>query len=384
MVEPEAWGPGGAARLIEDLIRELEAGGLLTAESSRAALRAVPRHLFVPPVALAVPQDGGPGRRIDRSADPAGWWRAAYEDLPIVTQAGDGAAGPAAGPGTASSSLSAPGVAVAFLEMLGVLEHDGVLDIGTGTGWTAALIADRPGVRVTSVEIDPDLSARAAANLRAAGRAAAIELVTGDGAAGVPGRAPFDAVHAACGVAAVPYAWIEQTRPGGTIVLPWMPWYQGGHRARLTVLPDRTAVGTFTGGCGYMRLRSERRDGPPAPAGPLRRTAARVDPRRVFQTSPGADVAVAGALPGLHATHRTMWDGAVIARLWTSDSGAQVTTDPGGSALVQQYGPRDLWDEVLDAFFRWVSWGSPPRGRFGMTVTPDGQRIWCGGPDHMV
>jgi protein-L-isoaspartate(D-aspartate) O-methyltransferase len=47
---------------------------------------------------------------------------------------------------------------------------------------------------------------------------------------------------------------------------------------------------------------------------------------------------------------------------------------------VLQRGPRDLWDEVEAAYLRWVSWGSPARDRFGMTVTPGGQHIWLDSP----
>jgi hypothetical protein len=47
---------------------------------------------------------------------------------------------------------------------------------------------------------------------------------------------------------------------------------------------------------------------------------------------------------------------------------------------VFRIGARPVWDEVVDAYFRWVSWGEPDRGRFGLTVTPEGQRIWLDAP----
>lgn len=142
-----------------------------------------------------------------------------YADAAVVTQVCDGDGDPATGQGPWTSSLSAPGAVAAFLELLAPRDHDRVLEIGTGTGWTAALLSARLGAGcVTSIEVDEAVAKQAAANLVAAGPIPA--LVTGDGAEGAPDSAPYDRVHVTCGVTTVPYAWVEQTRPGGVLVLP--------------------------------------------------------------------------------------------------------------------------------------------------------------------
>jgi protein-L-isoaspartate O-methyltransferase len=92
------------------------------------------------------------------------------------------------------------------------------------------------------------------------GRAAGYtpRLIAGDGADGCGDGAPYDRVQAAGAVAEIPYAWVEQCRPGGIIVTPFSPGYGYGWLTRLHVLPDGTAVGGFPGRAGYMLMRSQR------------------------------------------------------------------------------------------------------------------------------
>jgi protein-L-isoaspartate(D-aspartate) O-methyltransferase len=54
------------------------------------------------------------------------------------------------------------------------------------------------------------------------------------------------------------------------------------------------------------------------------------------------------------------------------------------TALVRERGPRDLWQEIQDAFFAWIQLGEPGRDRFGLTVGPDGQRLWLDSPDNLI
>lgn len=96
---------------------------------------------------------------VDRAADPERWWAAVTTDTVLVTQVDDGRGDVTAGQGSASSSNSAPGAVFPMLEQLQVHDHHRVLDIGTGTGWTAALLSWRVGAaNVTTVEIDPGLA----------------------------------------------------------------------------------------------------------------------------------------------------------------------------------------------------------------------------------
>src|SRR5580700_6934644 len=131
----------------------------------------------------------------------------------------DGSGDVTEGRGSASSSNSAPGAVFPMLEQLQVHDHHRVLDIGTGTGWTAALLSWRVGAaNVTTVEIDPGLAEQARKNLQAAGYQP--RLIVGDGAVGHRRGAPYDRIHVTFAVERVPWAWIDQTRPGGVILTP--------------------------------------------------------------------------------------------------------------------------------------------------------------------
>jgi protein-L-isoaspartate(D-aspartate) O-methyltransferase len=97
---------------------------------------------------------------------------------------------------------------------------DQVLEIGTGTGYNAALLAHIVGAegRVTSVEIDRDVAVGARRALLAAGSPA--RVVVGDGHAGWRAAAPVDAAVVTASTEVVPRAWFDQLRPGGRLVVP--------------------------------------------------------------------------------------------------------------------------------------------------------------------
>ncbi|MEV5571500.1 methyltransferase domain-containing protein [Spirillospora sp. NPDC052269] len=381
----------GVTGRIDRLADDLTALGRIADQRWRTALHAVPRHRFVPPAAWAVPdRPGGTGFRVDRDADPAAWWDAVYADTAIAIQVDEGAGDPAAPTAPWTSSCSAPGVVFTFLEALRPLNHHRVLEIGTGTGWTAGLLTSRlgPGL-VTSVEIDEALAAGAARNLASLGLSP--RLVVGDGAEGDPSGAPYDRVHVTCGVDRVPPAWAAQTRPGGMIVLPWSPGWGIGHLAVLTVTTDGAALGRLAGPAGFMMLRSQRRpDGPPraSATGPKAvASVTRTDPRGLLGASPGAEVVIAALVPDVRAHAEIAVDGSC--RFWAVEnraddpSWASVEFLPGHDDYpVQQFGDRRLWDEVETAYQHWIAWGRPNRDRFGLTAAPSGQQIWLDRPDQ--
>jgi protein-L-isoaspartate(D-aspartate) O-methyltransferase len=379
---------GDTADRIERLADHLAGKGYLFNPRWRTALRAAQRHLFVPVRAWVSPDvpDAEP-YGIDRDQDPDRWWDAAYAEAAILTQADDGKGDPTRNEGIWTSSLSAPGIVFAFLEQLDVRDHQRILEIGTGTGWTAALLAQRVGAdNVTSIEIDPEMAERARANLAAAG--VHPRLILGDGAAGHPGGAPYDRVHVTCGVTDIPAEWIAQVRPGAVIVLPWMPGFAGGYQARLIAAGDGTAVGRFTGSAGYMMLRSQRfppiRCDEPDEA---TRTTTRLDPRTVARDSAGAALTIAAVLPDVIAASMLDVNGGFELRLGDRHGSSWATAAfvPGRAEFdVRQRGDRRLWDEVADAYLRWVRAGTPARERFGMTVTPDDQWLWLDDPAHRL
>jgi protein-L-isoaspartate(D-aspartate) O-methyltransferase len=114
-------------------------------------------------------------------------------------------------------TISQPFMVAAMLE---ALELDGgrALDVGTGSGYQAALLAELAD-EVVTIERVPDLAEQARATLEETGRGG-VEVVVGDGTLGVPERAPFDAIVVAAAAPAVPEALYEQLAPGGRLVVP--------------------------------------------------------------------------------------------------------------------------------------------------------------------
>jgi protein-L-isoaspartate(D-aspartate) O-methyltransferase len=167
---------------------QLEARGI-TDPLVLAAMRAVPRDRFVPPEIA----------------------RQAYDDgaLPI----GHG------------QTISQPYIVARMTQALGVTSwpesHEGarakVLDVGTGSGYQAAILAAL-GTEVVSIELDAELADRA--RLRLIGLGYDVNVVAGDGSKGVPEEAPFAAIVVAAAAPAVPSPLVEQLLPDGVLVLP--------------------------------------------------------------------------------------------------------------------------------------------------------------------
>lgn len=390
-----ATGADDLARRVERLADLIAAERDFTDGVWREAFLAVPRHLFIPDAAWASPNKAGQDYRIDRAANPEEWLDAVYSDTIVITQFDDESAVVPDGKGEATSSNSAPGAVLTFLHALQMRDHHRVLEIGTGTGWTAALLSHRVGSRnVITVEVDKALADQADANLRAAGYCP--RIVVGDGAIGWAAGAPYDRVHVTCSVNQIPYAWIEQTRPGGIIVVPYRSGYGYGFLAQLTVAADGSAVGQFVRRVGFMMLRSQR----PA-SGPVRsflhhkedveRSTTSLDPRTVVFDSDATSLAIGARVPHIQRRMIGAEDGSGEYTLWLFEttghrgSWASVDYEPGKVEFeVEQYGNRRLWDEVTEAYMWWVSEGRPEWERFGLRVTPDEQYVWLDRPSNPV
>ncbi|MFC5143712.1 methyltransferase domain-containing protein [Streptomyces aureoversilis] len=200
-----------SSALRTELVERLRAAGELTDPRWRRAFAEVPRELFVPVYYAGVV--GGYRRLSGGDPDPLGhenWLVGAYADDPLATRVRDG---------ELISSSSQPSLMARMLSALNVQDGHRVLEIGTGTGYNAALLAHRLGDgNVTTVDLDPEITASARDHLTEAGFHP--EVVTGDGALGCPWRAPFDRILATCAVSRVPPAWIAQTRPDGLVLAP--------------------------------------------------------------------------------------------------------------------------------------------------------------------
>jgi protein-L-isoaspartate(D-aspartate) O-methyltransferase len=116
-------------------------------------------------------------------------------------------------------TISQPLVVARMLELLRLRGDELVLDIGTGSGYHAALLA-RLAAHVISVERHSELSAEAGRTLRLL-EIENVELIVGDGSGGLPDRAPFDAISVAAAIPGlVPRTFVDQLGPGGRLIAP--------------------------------------------------------------------------------------------------------------------------------------------------------------------
>ena len=170
------------ARARERMVRDqIEARGVTDARTL-AALRKVERHRFVPPEAAAL----------------------AYADHPL--EIGDG------------QTISQPYIVAVMSEAIGLRGGEKVLEVGTGSGYQAAVLAEM-GARVYTMEIVPTLARRARETLARLGYRS-IEVREGNGWAGWPEEAPFDAIVVTAAPPTIPEALKAQLRDGGRLVIP--------------------------------------------------------------------------------------------------------------------------------------------------------------------
>ncbi len=221
-----------------ELAQGLVAAGKLWSPPWQEAVCAIPRHELVPDILRRDPD--GSWQRLDTTtaAGQRDWLAQVYSNTALLTAATDGPR-----PRSLRSSSSMPGLMTRMLEALEVRDGHRVLEIGTGTGYNAALLAHRLGdANVFSVEIEPDLVELARQRLARIGYHPT--LIAADGAAGRAEHAPFDRIIATCAVPALLWAWVEQTSLGGVILTEVKPAPGAGSLGRLTRYPDR-AQGRF-------------------------------------------------------------------------------------------------------------------------------------------
>ncbi|MFD5097555.1 methyltransferase domain-containing protein [Streptomyces albidochromogenes] len=369
------------AQLVDRLLHDIEETlGRPVPPVYAGALRAVPRHEFLPDRYWVRDGRGGYTLR-DRTKDPDGWMTTAYTDTPAVTQFSDAPPDDPAGGSMPSSSASQPSMVITALIDAEPRHGHRILEIGTGTGFNAALLTAHLGAgQVTTVEVDPLLTTTAQQHLNRLDLAPTV-LCT-DGTLGAPNGAPYDRILATCSVRTVPPAWVQQTATGGRIITPWDSAWSCYGTLTLTKRPDETAQGRFAPYGSYMTIRGQQ------PDIDLERDILRTGQTPTRSTTTISPWAVAGGNldtefhlglttpgawyawdPATDAAHTRLWIADTTATSWAAIDydGQQAST-----FAVSQYGPRHLWDEVETAYRQWTALGQPGVHRYGMTVNPDG------------
>ena len=119
-------------------------------------------------------------------------------------------------------TISQPYITALMAQALELRGHEIVLDVGSGSGYHAAVLGALVA-RVISVEIVPELAQQARANLERTGRGANVTVIEGDGSAGYPPEAPYDAISVAAAAPEVPFALLDQLGDPGRLVIPVGP-----------------------------------------------------------------------------------------------------------------------------------------------------------------
>lgn len=355
------------------LADELEAHKHLTDPRWRRAIQEIPRHVFVPQFY------DDDGKLID-SADVDQrdrWLEAVYSDVSLITQR-------TRLPGTdidwPTSSSSMPSLMVSMLEALSIADGHRVLEIGTGTGYNAALLSHRLGAdNVTSIDLDPGLVTDARERLASLGYQP--HLVAGDGATGVPERAPYNSIIATCAVPAIPPDWISQIVEGGTI-LAEVRGEVSGALIRLRKTSPDTVMGHVLPRPGFFMWLRARIDNPLRDGGRFT-TEFNLDGAESRLTEVHPEIldnrdfrfVLQRYAPELDSIYWTRRDGATVLELRASDASWAETIateiEPGRYPITQG-GPKPIWDNVERAAAVWNKLGRPARHRFGLTATVDG------------
>lgn len=360
------------------LADKIEADGILADGAWRAAAESVPRHVFVPSF---FEQRAG-GEWVQTSAGDAGWLEAVYSDKPLVTALAPNEVGQ---PVTVSSSTK-PGLMVRMLEALEVRDGHRVLEIGTGTGYNAGLLAHRLGdAQVFSVDIGAGLVD--AARERLADLGYAPTLVAVDGAGGLPEAAPFDRIIATCSVPVVPWTWAEQVRDGGLVLVDVKRGVHAGNLALLRRIGNRLEGRFLPRWAGFMAMRDIDGAPPPTRTGTPelergRRSTTRLDPQ------PWA-AAIPWFLAQARLPRRITFGYRGCGPEWTTFTGkdgswcaVRLAPDEEGAREVRQGGPVAIWDQLDDVHAMWERLGRPGWERLGLTVGSDGHhRVWLDEPD---
>jgi methyltransferase of ATP-grasp peptide maturase system len=364
------------------LANELIAAGKLHSPQWIAVVRAIPRHALVP---VFYEQDPATGDWLARDATDPAWADRIYSNRALFTKIGEATGSWGSGV-VGLSSTSTPGLMTRMLEALDVHDGHDVLEIGTGTGYNAALLAHRLGdTHVFSVDVDGELVDLARHHLDTIGHRPIV--VAADGARGLPEHAPYDRIIATCSVPAIPRAWVDQTRVGGLILADLKLSVHAGNLVLLERGVDRTEGRFDRNWAGFMALRT---------APPVGQRAACEQHEAVVRTTDLdalrpwenlvawflAQLSVPTEIGYGHSLDEQTGLPTDVLLTGADGSWCEVSERAAaGGRQVREAGPTPLWRAVENAHSYWHELGRPGWERFGLTVTPGRQWVWLDSPD---
>jgi protein-L-isoaspartate(D-aspartate) O-methyltransferase len=292
------------------------------------------------------------------------WCRMIYQDTPLITQLGAN--------NVPASSSSQPGLMGQMIDALQIRPGQRILEIGTGTGYNAAILAflTKSPHLVTTIDIEPRLVERAALSIEEA-VGEGMHLVVGNGLQGVPEYGPYDYILVTGAYHTIPRAWLDQLAPGGTLLMDYHK-----HFGNVMLLMQKNQQGDITGQALpihalFMPLHQGSIEGhipsvrlqpidpvlAPLSASPLRPDHFRVKEELAFF---------------LHCHFPQM----AILRFWKGNTSYTFLADAETKRLVQFYqesirGDHQLWQELLYFHHEWKQQDCPNRTSYTFVIEDD-------------
>lgn len=337
------------------------------------ALATVPRHKFLERFYLVPVMEfpkGSPFReyRIDKGSPAEEVMEIVYSDEALITRLDD--------EGRPTSSTSQPSLMAGMLELLDIRPGMRVLEIGAGTGYNAALIAELVGdpALVTTIDIQPDVVAQTRRLLERNGYGD-LRVLCRDGAMGAPEYAPFDRVVATVGCPDISWRWVDQLAPQGLMLIPLQ---HGGPAADPLVRLERVDSGRMQGKVvawsGFMPLQGELATflWPGEIAHPIG------EPDDSFELLPALAEAPL-TMDSFRAGKRSWWDFAYFLALHDSRTHfgrVLALVDPSGDCIildsegVRLWGDMGPYQDLVAAYDHWETLGRPRLSDWHVQLVP--------------
>lgn len=367
--------------LIERYVRDLKGKGAIRSGAVERAFRQVERHKLLESFYIWPCKDVELGRdrpqlcKVSPRRPSLEALKRVYADEALVTRLDE--------EGRPTSSTSQPSLVAIMLEELKLEPGMRVLEIGAGTGYNAALMAEivKAPKLITTIDIQEDVVRQTRRLLERAGYGE-IRVLCRDGAQGAPEGAPYDRVVATVGCPDISWRWVEQLSAEGLMLIPLQ--HGGPHcdpLVRLHKLSDERVRGRVVGWSGFMPLKGElQAESPWSPIDWYWHHKDR-DPERSYPLFPDFE----GQLPraGPEAKEPTWWDFhyflALCDRRAYMGTGSFGLFDPQSGGLVavtaagiKLWGDEALYRDLTRIHQRWVELGRPRLTDWQVELVPKG------------